>query len=149
MFSSFGSFSLLIIHIFKSDNLNIDPCAPQLSNGWLSQFDPDIKGDANVYSTFKYTRPLLIFTKQGETLLIFLQYRRSDRRHMQATWEEQMDVPWRMIFTMRKLKTLTPSLKPPVERNLKSGVVYKMQCPRCTACYAGATTRHVITRFKE
>ena len=50
---------------------------------------------------------------------------------------------------MGKLKTVTPSLKPPIERNLKSGVIYKIQCPRCTACYVGATTRHVITRFKE
>ena len=32
---------------------------------------------------------------------------------------------------------------------LKSGVIFKNQCPRCTACYVGAITRHVITRFKE
>ena len=59
------------------------------------------------------------------------------------------EVPCRVIFTMRKLKTVKPSLKPPIERNLRSGFIYKIQCPRCTACYVGATTRHVITRFKE
>ena len=58
-------------------------------------------------------------------------------------------MPCKVIFTLRKLKTLTPSLKPSVERTLRSGVIYKIQCPRCTACYVGATTRHVITRFKE
>ena len=50
---------------------------------------------------------------------------------------------------MRKMKTVTPSLKEPVEMNLKSGVVYKLTCPRCTACYVGATSRHLQIRFKE
>ena len=57
--------------------------------------------------------------------------------------------PCRVIMTLRKLKTVMPSLKPPVERVLRSGVVYKIKCPRCQACYVGQTGRHLITRFKE
>ena len=62
---------------------------------------------------------------------------------------QETEVPFRVISTMRKLKIVTPSLKPPIWRNLSSGVIYKIQCPHCTACNVGATNRHVITRFKE
>ena len=54
-----------------------------------------------------------------------------------------------MIMTLRKLKTTMPSLKPPVEKMLRSGVVYKITCPRCNACYVGQTSRHLQTRIKE
>ena len=42
-----------------------------------------------------------------------------------------------------------PSLKPPVEKSLKSGLVYKIDCSRCNSCYVGQTSRHLLTRFKE
>ena len=32
---------------------------------------------------------------------------------------------------------------------LKSGLVYLITCPRCSACYVGETTRHLQTRTKE
>ena len=53
------------------------------------------------------------------------------------------------ILTTRKLKTCLPSLKPSIENTLKSNVIYKITCPRCSSSYAGLTTRHVITRVKE
>ena len=52
-------------------------------------------------------------------------------------------------MTLRKLKTELPSLKPPVENMLKSGLVYRLACPRCSACYVGETSRHLKSRFKE
>ena len=57
--------------------------------------------------------------------------------------------PCNIVMTLRKLKTVLPSLKPPTEKMLKSGVVYKLTCPSCTACYVGETTRHLQTRVKE
>ena len=32
---------------------------------------------------------------------------------------------------------------------MKSGVVYNLTCPRCSACYVGQTSRHMQTRLKE
>ena len=52
-------------------------------------------------------------------------------------------------MTIRKLKTTMPSLKPPVEKMIRSGIVYKITCPRCTACYVGQSNRHLQTRFRE
>ena len=86
--------------------------------------------------------------EQEDPYLIFLQYR-GKCSETYASDLRKTEVPSRLIFTMRKLKTVTPSLKPPIEKALRSGVIYKIQCPRCAACYVGATTRHVLTRFKE
>ena len=39
--------------------------------------------------------------------------------------------------------------KPPVEKMIRSGIVYKITCPRCTACYVGQSSRHLQTRIRE
>jgi len=52
-------------------------------------------------------------------------------------------------MTLRKLKTTLPSLKPPVEKFLRSGVVYEINCASCNAAYVGQTARHLRTRFWE
>ena len=52
-------------------------------------------------------------------------------------------------MTLRKLKTVLPSLKPPVEWDFRSDVIYQITCPRCQVRYVGQTDRHIITRFKE
>ena len=44
---------------------------------------------------------------------------------------------------------MMPSLKPPIEKMIRSGVVYKIICPRCNACYVGQTGRHLQARFRE
>ena len=56
---------------------------------------------------------------------------------------------WQSIMTLRKLKTTMPSLKPPVNKMIRSGVVYQISCSRCTACYVGQTSRHLQTRIRE
>ena len=61
----------------------------------------------------------------------------------------KINAPCMVVMTLRKLKTVLPSTKPPVEKMLKSGVVYKLTCPRCAACYVGQTGRHLQTRFQE
>ena len=42
-----------------------------------------------------------------------------------------------------------PSIKPPVEKFLRSKIVYKITCPGCQACYVGQTVRHLQSRFRE
>ena len=59
------------------------------------------------------------------------------------------NAPCTIIMTLRKLKTMMPSLKPPVEKMMKSGLVYRITCPCCSACYVGVTSRHLQSRFKE
>ena len=62
----------------------------------------------------------------------------------------QVMKPWvKSMIWLRKLKTTLPSLKPPVEKVLKSGIVYEIQCPCCAACYVGQTGRHLQTRLRE
>ena len=62
---------------------------------------------------------------------------------------KKCDAPVQPIVTLRKLKTILPSLKPAVKKELRSGVIYQISCPGCNACYVGQTSRHLITRFKE
>ena len=61
----------------------------------------------------------------------------------------KLDAPCRVVFTIKKLKTVLPSLKAPVPMNLKSGIVYEICCSRCKSCYVGQTSRHLQTRIKE
>ena len=53
------------------------------------------------------------------------------------------------IFTTRKLRSCLPSLKSKFPERFKSNVVYRIQCPGCTSCYVGQTTRHLTTRLTE
>jgi len=57
------------------------------------------------------------------------------------------NAPVNPILTIRKLKSILPSLKRSVEHKVKSGVVYKITCPRCLSCYVGWTSDHMCTRF--
>ena len=61
----------------------------------------------------------------------------------------KIKAPCIIIMTLKKLKTVLPSLKPPVEKLIRSGVVYELTCPRCSACYVGQTGRQLQHRFKE
>ena len=52
-------------------------------------------------------------------------------------------------MTFRKLKIVRPSLKPPVDKMIKSNVVYNIYCPRCQSCYVGQTRQQLQCRFIE
>ena len=52
-------------------------------------------------------------------------------------------------MTTRKLKSVLPSLKTPVNKAFQSGVVYQISCSRCQSCYVGQTERHLLSRIRE
>ena len=54
-----------------------------------------------------------------------------------------------VVFNTRKLKTVLPSLKSPITKELRSSVVYKISCSGCNSCYVGQTVRHLQTRLSE
>ena len=61
----------------------------------------------------------------------------------------RINAPCRIVMTLRKLKTVLPSLKPSLEVMMRSNVVYKITCPRCKSCYVGQTSRQLQRRFSE
>ena len=80
--------------------------------------------------------------------MIFVQYRgKCSEDYARAL--HKCEAPCKIVMTLRKLKTTMPSLKPQVDRELRSGTVYRIQCPSCQACYVGQTRRHILTRYKE
>ena len=80
--------------------------------------------------------------------MVFIQYRgKCTEDYARAL--HKIKAPCTVVMTLRKLRTILPSLKPAVEKILLSGLVYKIVCPGCKACYVGQTSRHVTTRFQE
>ena len=80
--------------------------------------------------------------------MIFVQYRgKCSEDYARAL--HKCKAPCKVVMTLRKLKTTMPSLKTDVDKELRSGTVYKIQCPSCQACYVGQTSRHILTRYKE
>ena len=85
---------------------------------------------------------------EPEKKLVFLQYRGKVTENFERSLQ-RVNAPCKIISTIRKLKTVLPSLKPPVEKSMKSGLVYQITCSRCQSCYVGQTVRHLLTRLKE
>ena len=79
---------------------------------------------------------------------VFLQYR-GHQTDLFAKRLRDSGAPLQSILTMRKLKTVLPSLKSSTKEILRSRVVNKLTCPGCNTCYVGQTTRHLLTRFRE
>ena len=80
--------------------------------------------------------------------LVFLEYRgKVTDDYCRAL--RKIEAPCQPVLTLRKLKTVLPSLKPAVDKPVRSHTVYKISCPRCNSCYIGATTRCLLVRFRE
>ena len=76
----------------------------------------------------------------------------SYRGHVTDTFLKKLKdsgAPVQPIITLRKLKTVMPSLKTSSTFESRSRVVYKITCPGCDTCYVGQTRRHLLTRFRE
>jgi len=79
---------------------------------------------------------------------LFIQYRGKASEDF-ARALHNIDAPCNTVFTMRKMKSVLPSLKPAIDKEWRGSVVYKLNCSRCGACYVGQTDRHFCTRLTE
>ena len=85
---------------------------------------------------------------EKDKFMLFVQYRgKCTEDYAQSL--HKINAPCRIVMTLRKLKTVLPSLKNPVEKMMKSNVVYNITCPRCQSCYVGQTRRQLQRRFSE
>ena len=86
--------------------------------------------------------------EEKDKFMYFIQYRgKCSEEYARAL--HKINAPCRIIMILRKLKTVLPSLKPKVEKIIKSNVVYNISCPRCQSCYVGQTRRQLQRRFLE
>lgn len=115
-----------------------------------SFYDPIIKAslDSIIIGDKQTEVPSSQSATKSEKFPLIIQYRgKCTEDYARAL--HKCNAPCSIIMTLRKLKTVLPSLKPPVEKMMKSGIVYQLKCPRCSACYVGETCRHMNTRLKE
>ena len=80
--------------------------------------------------------------------LFFIQYRGFHTLEYIKSLQKA-NAPIQPILIMRKLKSVLPNLKEPLEVHLSSNIIYKLKCHGCNACYIGLTTRHLVTRANE
>jgi len=85
---------------------------------------------------------------EQEFKMIFVQYRGRITENFEKSLN-RCNTPCKVIMTLKKMQSVLPSLKPSLEKPLKSGIVYKIECLRCLSCYVGQTSRHLLTRMKE
>lgn len=86
--------------------------------------------------------------EEVEKKMFIVQYRGKISDEFQRSLFK-INAPCRVVFTMRKLKNVLPSLKSSIDTPFKSWLVYKIKCPRCNACYVGYTRRHLSSRVNE
>ena len=80
--------------------------------------------------------------------LLAVQYRGRDTDNLVRRLSK-LPISVKTVLTLRKMKTVMPSLKPSVPTILRSRVVYKITCPGCESSYVGQTVRHLKTRLAE
>ena len=80
--------------------------------------------------------------------LIFIEYRgKVTDDYCRAL--KRIEAPCQPVLTLRKLKTVMPTLKPAIDKKVRNHVVYRITCPRCKSCYISATCRCLDVRFGE
>ena len=102
-----------------------------------------------IFPIFSYKKQEFLYSEgRSAKVPIIIQYRgKCTEDYARAL--HKCKAPCTIVMTLRKLKTVLPSLKPSVDKMFKSGVVYKIMCSRCKACYVGQTSRHLQSRFNE
>ena len=110
-------------------------------------YDPIIKATIE-----KLIVPVVNFPYENEErkskVMVYVSY----RGHLTDIFVKKLKesgAPVQPIITLRKLKTVMPSLKTTTKFESRSRVVYKITCPGCDTCYVGQTRRHLLTRLRE
>ena len=79
--------------------------------------------------------------------ILMVQYKGN---HSQTLTKKVRDITNALIFfTTMKMKTCMPSLKSSFSSELKSKLVYRLDCCGCKSIYVGQTVRHLTTRIEE
>ena len=91
------------------------------------------------------TEPTTVTTQKYK---IYLQYRGLPTGDF-IRGLHRINAPVIAISKMRKITTLLPSLKSPVESRIRSGVIYNFPCSVCNDSYVGYTTRNLCVRTGE
>ena len=89
---------------------------------------------------------IFIYSSDSPPILM-VQYRGN---HSKTLAKNVRDITNALImFTTRKIKTCMLSPKSSFSSELKSKVVYRLECCGCKSIYVGKTVRHLTTRIEE
>ena len=89
-----------------------------------------------------------ISDEEDERKMVFIQYRGPITDSYVQKLKET-GAPIKPILTLRKVKTVLPSLKQNIEKVITSNIIYQFKCTNCNVSYVGMTTRHLCTRVNE
>ena len=87
-----------------------------------------------------------IVYEKSELFKFVVQYRGENSEHF-ARSIHRVNALCTVMMTFRKLKTVLSSLKPSVPFVLRSGILYKINCPHCEMSCVGKTHRH-LSQFR-
>ena len=80
--------------------------------------------------------------------LVFIEYRgKVTEDYCRAL--RKADAPCQPVLTLRKLKTVLPSLKPAIDHCVRSHLVYQITCSRCNLRYIGKTDQYLKVRLQK
>ena len=79
--------------------------------------------------------------------MLMVQYRGNQSQYVANRLRKVTNV--QVVFTTKKQELCSSSLRTAFSNDLKSRVVYKLSCSRCTSTYVGQIVRHLATRNKE
>ena len=113
-----------------------------------SYFEPIIKKTLNTVISPSEAAENEDEKEKEECKMLFIQYRGKVSEKFELALKK-INAPCKIIYTIRKIKTVLPTLKSVVSKSLKSGIVYQITCSRCQSCYVGQTSRHLQTRIRE
>ena len=96
-----------------------------------------------------WKKALMTVYEKTELFKFFVQYRGKTSLSTLLEHYTEWMLHVQSWWLFRKLKTVLPSLKPSVPFVLRSGLVYKIDCPHCEVRFVGKTSRHLLSRFRE